>query len=176
MPVVAIDAVALLASLTALALLLLRGGRIAGRDIRVLLGVVLAVASFYRICLLTEWSGLSDALDPYEDFAGALMPMAWAFLLYAYIQQAATRALRDREQRMELALRGADLGTWDWNVVTGEVAVNDRWLRVVYMSGYTDNVIAHRGILDPGILFLQKPFTTRDLLSRVREALRQGRP
>ena len=32
-------------------------------------------------------------------------------------------------------------------------------LRVLYMSGYTDNVIASGGILEPGLAFLQKPFT-----------------
>src|SRR5262249_48617222 len=32
-------------------------------------------------------------------------------------------------------------------------------IRVLYMSGYIDNVIADGGMLEPGIAFLQKPFT-----------------
>ncbi len=36
-------------------------------------------------------------------------------------------ALRESEERMELALHGADLGTWDWNVQTGAVIFNERW-------------------------------------------------
>jgi CheY-like chemotaxis protein len=44
-------------------------------------------------------------------------------------------------------------------------------LRVLYMSGYTDNVIAHNGILDPGTCFLQKPFTPLLLAEKVREVL-----
>ncbi len=47
-------------------------------------------------------------------------------------------ALRESEQRMELALRGADLGTWDWNVKTGEVMFNERWAG---MLGYTPDEI-----------------------------------
>jgi CheY-like chemotaxis protein len=43
--------------------------------------------------------------------------------------------------------------------------------KVLYMSGYTENVIGHNGMLDAGIRLLQKPFTLRDLKSRVREAL-----
>ncbi len=43
--------------------------------------------------------------------------------------------------------------------------------KVLYMSGYTENVIGHNGTLDAGIRLLQKPFTLRDLKSRVREVL-----
>jgi len=44
-------------------------------------------------------------------------------------------------------------------------------IKCLYMSGYTANVIAHHGVLDPGIHFLAKPFTRRDLAAKLREAL-----
>jgi two-component system, cell cycle sensor histidine kinase and response regulator CckA len=44
-------------------------------------------------------------------------------------------------------------------------------LRVMYMSGYTYNVIAQDGTLEEGISFLQKPFTPQALTEKVREAL-----
>jgi PAS domain S-box-containing protein len=44
-------------------------------------------------------------------------------------------------------------------------------VKVIYMSGYTDEVIAHHGVLDPGTHFIQKPFSTRDLAAKVREVL-----
>jgi signal transduction histidine kinase len=45
-------------------------------------------------------------------------------------------------------------------------------LKVLYMSGYTDNVVIQREGLQDGINFLQKPFTLSSLTQKVREALR----
>jgi len=42
---------------------------------------------------------------------------------------------------------------------------------VLYMSGYSGDVIAHRGLLDAGVEYLQKPLTPSRLLKRVREIL-----
>jgi FixJ family two-component response regulator len=44
-------------------------------------------------------------------------------------------------------------------------------LRTLFMSGYTSNTIAHAGVLEEGIHFIQKPFSANALLSRVRELL-----
>jgi signal transduction histidine kinase/DNA-binding response OmpR family regulator len=44
-------------------------------------------------------------------------------------------------------------------------------LRVLYMSGYPDDAIFSRGVLDPEVPLVQKPFTERVLAARVREAL-----
>ena len=44
-------------------------------------------------------------------------------------------------------------------------------LRIIYMSGYSGNVIARHGVLDEGVNFIQKPFSMQDFAAKVREVL-----
>ena len=50
----------------------------------------------------------------------------------------AQEALKESEERLDLALRGADLGTWDWDIRTDRVIFNDRWAT---MLGYDPSEI-----------------------------------
>ena len=49
-----------------------------------------------------------------------------------------TRALRTSEQKLQMAIAATDLGTWDWNLVSGEVSFDDRWAA---MLGYAPDQI-----------------------------------
>ena len=48
-------------------------------------------------------------------------------------------------------------------------------LHCLFMSGYTADVIADHGVLDDGVYFIQKPFTTQQLAHRVKVVLGQAR-
>jgi PAS domain S-box-containing protein len=51
------------------------------------------------------------------------------------------------------------------------ISARRRDIRVLYMSGYTDNVITSGGMLEKGLAFLQKPFSPATLVQKVREVL-----
>jgi CheY-like chemotaxis protein len=44
-------------------------------------------------------------------------------------------------------------------------------LKVVFVSGYSEDVIVHQGAVDPGVVLIEKPFTRETLLDKVREVL-----
>jgi CheY-like chemotaxis protein len=44
-------------------------------------------------------------------------------------------------------------------------------IKILFMSGYTANAIAHHHVLEPGLCFLQKPFSIKDMAVKAREAL-----
>ncbi|WP_339133423.1 MAG: PAS domain S-box protein [Candidatus Electrothrix sp. GW3-4] len=57
-------------------------------------------------------------------------------LLYSIIhdisdRKQAEKKLLESNERLELVVKGANLGTWDWNVTTGEVVFNERWAEIL---------------------------------------------
>ena len=49
-------------------------------------------------------------------------------------------------------------------------------IKRLFMSGYTADVIAHRGVLDEGINFIQKPFSLKDLAVKIRAVIDSSAP
>jgi FixJ family two-component response regulator len=47
-------------------------------------------------------------------------------------------------------------------------------MRGLFMSGYTANVVARHSVLDEGVHFIEKPFSARSLVEKVREVLDKG--
>ncbi|MBC7293175.1 MAG: response regulator, partial [Thermoleophilia bacterium] len=83
--------------------------------------------------------------------------------------------LADRKQRVDLLLTDVVLGGgMQANDLVREARAARPNLRVLFMSGYTRNAIVHAGRLDPGVNYLEKPFTPEILACRVREVLEGG--
>ncbi len=58
--------------------------------------------------------------------------------------------------------------------LAGRIEALRPMVRTLYMSGYTTEAIAHGGVLDDGIHFVQKPFSSANLAKEVREALKRS--
>ncbi len=100
--IVTFDLISLLASLAALAILFAGWRRIPGREVKLFIAGLLISNSFYASLLALEWSGITQALDPYEDVIGALIPMWWAFIFYAFILHGRNFDLRKSEENYRL--------------------------------------------------------------------------
>ena len=75
--------------------------------------------------------------------------------------------MRGNDQWID-ALKGDDrtLGQ-----LADRVAASHPHIKVLYLSGYTDDAIVRHGVLEAGMAFLQKPFTPLNLAQKVREVL-----
>jgi signal transduction histidine kinase/ActR/RegA family two-component response regulator len=77
----------------------------------------------------------------------------------------------DDTRHFDLALCDVILGDMSGPAVVEALRALRPSIRVLYMSGYTDEAIVKTGVLDEGKPFLQKPFTPMQLAKRIREVL-----
>ena len=77
----------------------------------------------------------------------------------------------ERSQEIDLLLTDVIMPTMSGRELVRKLSARYPKMRILYMSGYTDNVIAEGGVLEEGLAFLQKPFTPRALAQKVREVL-----
>ena len=55
-----------------------------------------------------------------------------------------------------------------------QLSGRDPLLRVIYMSGYTDDAVIRHGVVESSTRFLHKPFSSNALLCKVRDAIDKG--
>lgn len=113
---------------------------------------VLAAGQVYR----TQIENVrKDGKHVWLDISGAILDKATGESLWALVDITERKQLEQRiaqsEQRMELALGGADLGLWDVDVFSGKVTHNPR---LVTMLGYTPDEVELTGELAASLLHL----------------------
>jgi CheY-like chemotaxis protein len=83
----------------------------------------------------------------------------------------ALRLCEEHNRPIQLMVTDVVMPGMDGRELTNRLMLLHPEIRVLYMSGYTDNIIVHHGILERGINYIQKPFTVGALAGKVREVL-----
>jgi len=83
--------------------------------------------------------------------------------------------LSQRERPVDLLLTDVVMPRMNGRELSG--ALRERWpgLKVLFISGYPEEVLSRRGVLEPGLRLLAKPFSGDDLCAAVRETLESDR-
>ena len=99
-----------------------------------------------------------------------LRPLGYHVLIAASGEEALTvsDALKGP---IDLLLTDVVMPGMDGKKLADELCSRRPNVKVVFMSGYTDNAIAHHGILDSGVILIQKPLTPGSLARKLREVL-----
>ena len=83
----------------------------------------------------------------------------------------ATQLAQRHRRRIHLLLTDVVMPEVNGRQLAQQLASLRPGIKVLYMSGYTDDAVVHHGVLEPGVAFLQKPFTAADLARKVRQTL-----
>lgn len=109
--------------------------------------------------------------DIVRDLTCEILEMLGYKVLRAGNPEEALKVSTDYEQTIHLLLTDLVMPKMDGSSLFARLSPTRPDMKVVYMSGYTENFIVHHGVLDPGVDFLQKPFTGDILAAKVRSVL-----
>ena len=127
----------------------------------------LSITRIATILLVEDEDNLRGVITEYLESAGHKVIVADS------LDEASRVALENR-QTIDLLLTDVILKGGNAKQLVHRLKKQGCVFRVVYMSGYTSDAIVRHGVLDPGIKFLQKPFSQTELLKKVEEALTSG--
>jgi two-component system, cell cycle sensor histidine kinase and response regulator CckA len=84
---------------------------------------------------------------------------------------AASLVCREYKGSIDLLLTDVVMPGMNGHALAGHLATLRPEMKVLYMSGYTDDAIEHHGVLEEGVNYIQKPFSLLGLSKKVREVL-----
>jgi two-component system CheB/CheR fusion protein len=128
-----------------------------------------------------QWKGTETVLV--VDDEGAIRALARRFLEsrgYTVLEAAngpeALRVARGHNGPIHLMVTDVVMPRMSGREVAFQLAPERPAMKVMYMSGHTEDAIIHHGVLEKGLAFLPKPFTQEALVSRVRRLLDEKTP
>jgi CheY-like chemotaxis protein len=105
--------------------------------------------------------------------ASAILKRNGYTVLEAAEAEEAVRLAKDHSASIKLLLTDVVMPGRSGRSLAQDLTEKYPHMKVLYMSGYTDNAIVQHGVLTPGVSFLQKPFTPASFARSVREVLDQ---
>ncbi len=109
--------------------------------------------------------------EPLRRLAKRILDLAGYTVLEARDPEDAKRIARTHDGPIHLLLTDVVMPGSSGPELAASLTKELPQMRVLFMSGYTDDAIVHHGILNPGSHFLSKPFAPHQLVKRVREVL-----
>jgi two-component system cell cycle sensor histidine kinase/response regulator CckA len=85
--------------------------------------------------------------------------------------ESALRIVEDRRERLHLLLTDVVMPKMGGPELVRRVIGRHPDVKVLYMSGYPDDALGEQGVLEPGAVLLQKPFTPQGMADKVRQVL-----
>ncbi|MFH0964639.1 MAG: PAS domain S-box protein [Planctomycetota bacterium] len=119
----------------------------------------------------TETILLVEDEEAVRDVSARVLSAQGYRVLAAASADEAKKLFAQHEEDVALLLTDVILPRESGPVLYEELAGRRPALKVLYMSGYTDNAVVHHGVLEAGVSFIGKPFGSEDLGRAVRKAL-----
>src|SRR5580704_9321910 len=116
------------------------------------------------ILLVEDEQGVRDLAREYLEISGYKV-------LVAENGPAAVKLVSDHKGAIDLVMTDVVMPGLSGSELTKRIEALRPGIRIMYMSGYTDQAIVHHGILGADIVLLQKPFTLNALAHKLRDAL-----
>jgi len=119
----------------------------------------------------TETVLLAEDEEQILSLAARILEGQGYHVLPARLPEDACRLAERHDGKIDLLLTDVVMPEMNGKELQVRIAALRPGIKTLFMSGYTANAIAHRGVLDEGVAFVQKPFTIRSLAEMVRKAL-----
>ena len=124
----------------------------------------------------TETILLVEDQNPVRELVRRFLEMAGYRVLEAGGGPEALGISREHAGPIDLMVTDVVMPRMSGRELALQLASERPQMKVLYMSGHTEDAIVHHGVLDEGVELLHKPFSQRDLLLRVRRILDAGSP